>query len=228
MKQSDTAWSYWSKESLSPVNPSYHCGWAFGTPDEPASSIWCASLLEPLRKTGYLNSEFSALDFGCGDGRLFNFLSRRYKKFQYFGIEQDNTFGWSCLRSASASFGKDSRACFAAVGSPKAAEAIDKATFVVLGSVATHLKEKELLKCLAPYQGALRRGAPLVASFFVGKAFSAFSPGIYDNPECYTAVTYTSPMVNDIARALGCGATQEEEFVAKDGHLHRIFLFRKV
>jgi hypothetical protein len=228
MKLSDEAWSsHWSKEQFPPACSSYACGFEFGTPNEPASSLWCASLLEPLRKAGALSTEFAAVDWGCGDGRLFNFLSRRYRKFRYFGIEQENSFGMSCLWRASASFGQDKRAMFATAENNKAAQALDKATFIVLGSVATHLVEQDLRECLSKFDRALRRGAPLVSSFFIGNSFSAFIPGLYGNPKCHGAVTYTKPMIEDIAKSLGCTATEEGEFEAKDGHLHRIVVFRK-
>lgn len=228
MKLSDEAWtSHWSKEPFPPASPAYTCGYEFGSPDEPASSLWCASLLEPARKSKAFDTEFALLDWGCGDGRLFNFLSRRYKKFRYFGIEQESSFGMSCLWRASASFGQDRRAMFTTADNNKASEALDKATLIILGSVATHLLEDDLRKCLSRYERVLRRGAPLVTSFFIGNAFSAFIPGLYGNPKCHGVVTYTRPMIDAMAQSLGCTAVEDGEFEARDGHIHRIVVFRK-
>jgi hypothetical protein len=227
MKLSDPGWTYWSEQRFAPICPEYKVSFEFGTPFEPESSLWCASLLDPAKKAALLDGDISIADWGCGDGRLLDFICRRFKKFKYYGIEQSNAFGTSCIWRALSTFGKDRRVSIGASDSDLARKAIDSASLIILGSVATHIPIEETEGLFKLFLSALDRGAKIIASFFVGDSYTLEMSGLYGKKDCYIKVTCTQSQIEDLCRKHGLQNSEAESFLDRDSNLHRIFLFKK-
>jgi Methionine biosynthesis protein MetW len=213
MDINSVAWTnFWGVDKYPPSNSNYVCDAVFGTPQEPDSSIWCASLLESSRDK--LEEPFSVLDYGCGDGRLFNFLSRHFKDFNYYGLETETQHGVNSINLANRYFQNDKRASFG--------HKCVKADLNVLGSVATHISIKafeNILKEIMPS----RLGT--VASIFISDNYYLESKGAFGYEDCYARAFYTKSLLDKMCKRLGLNHEQKESFLAQGCNAHLIFHF---
>jgi len=222
--QSET-WKFWSNQTYASSCPSYCVGHADGTPAEPGSSIWCASLLESARDR--LSGPFVILDWGCGDGRLLDFMTRRFKEFEYYGIERPGEHGSSRIVQARASFASDPRAKFDVYDTPLEKEAVGRAGIVVMGSVATHIPIPMFEILLSRILPVLERGGVLISSFFIRDRYAFQNGTCYGHDDCYRWVSYTQEQVDGICQKMGLSAEQKELFDAGPGCIHQILRFQK-
>lgn len=221
----DEAWKFWSREPFPPPSVDYKVGMYFGTFWEPDSSRWCASLVEPVRNR--VDKPFTVLDWGCGDGRLFDFLAKRFADFKYFGLEHPGPFGDECVRKATSTFEKDSRAEFGVYDTILEARAVSLADFVILGSVATHIPFPDFESIVVRLIPVMEHGGAVVSSFFIGDTYSLNgNPDCYGYQGCYHNVWYTMEQIGGLCRRLGL-TVRERETCFTSGFLHRILLFEK-
>lgn len=225
MELKDKAWEFWSQEPFPPSSKDYKVDMYFGTYWEPDSSRWCASLMEPVRAR--LGRAFTVLDWGCGDGRLFSFLSKRIKDFKYYGLEHPGPFGDGCVQKAGAAFGKDSRAEFGVYGTPLEAKAVSESEIAVLGSVATHIPFPDFESIMIRLMPIIERGGAIVSSFFIEKEYKLKGESnCYGYQGCYSFVQYTQRQIDGLCHRLGL-VGEEKETCLTMGCLHRILLFGK-
>lgn len=222
MNASDPEWEFWSKEPFKPSCRGYWCHWRLGSSEEPGSSLWCASLLDPVRDR--LSAGFRLLDWGCGDGRLMDFISRRFRDFSYMGVEKSGKWGRFCVGRGEKFFRKDSRASFGLTETPFEAEAVRAAEVVVMGSVMTHLVPSDAAALLWRVSPVLVRGGALVTSLIVGQAhFRDMSPS-YGHGDCHALVPYSIKAFDGICRDAGARWEEAGNFLTRSGRLHRIML----
>ena len=220
MKITDTAWGAWERQPYTSSSSTYRCDPAYGTPNEPASSLWCASLVEPLR----LQEAFTLLDWGCGDGRLFNFLSARFKNFHYYGLERPGDFGARCVERARSFFGHDCRATFDLYGGGVEVEAVKECTSVVMGSVATHVPIDQFGALLSRVRPILGRNGAVVSCFIEDEA-RCLNSSAYGHPDCFGYVAYTRDQLEDLRVNAHVDFRVHDTFVSSDGSLHQILKF---
>lgn len=200
----------------------------FGTDREPESSVWLASLSEGM--AGRFREELKVLDYGCGVGRLCNFMSARLKSFAYVGLEKGggvSGHGEQCVRIASAVFGMDSRARFGLIGSTLHSEAVQQSDVAVLGSVFTHLGADGVEAILTNLQPIMDRGGAVVCSIFTADQPRLQGKGAYGFTDCYDVAQFSQPQLDALWRKHGVKADERETFLAQEVNLHRILLLTK-
>ena len=185
---------------------------------EPHSSLWCASLVVPFQ----LREPFTILDWGCGDGRLFNFLSGRFRDFRYYGLERPGEFGTRCVARARQFFGHDPRAIFDVYDTATEVTALAEAAFVVMGSVATHVPIEQFAAILLRLRVPLARGGALAASCFIEETPRLLNRRAYGHDDCYGYVSYTRGQLDDACARQGLLLKICDTFVASDGSLHQM------
>lgn len=181
-----------------PVNPHPLAPPRYGADTEPKATEWmtilCASAGEAFQHG------MTVLDYGCGAGRLANFISQRTKDFIYYGIEPATAGPYQRNRMTNLdicnlNYGGERRIRFGAIGSVTEREALDNCTLIVAGSVFTHLAYEEYLSVLKKFKPALKRGAPFVHSLLIGKAYELGVPKRHGIKTCYSVVTYSEEQV---------------------------------
>ena len=218
MKLTDREWTSWAKEHYPPSSKIYSCDAVYGTPAEPSSSLWCASLVSPLR----LREPFALLDWGCGDGRLFNFLSARFRDFRYYGLERPGDFGTRCVNRARQFFGHDPRATFDVYDTATEVAALEEVSSVVMGSVATHVPVEQFAAILSRLRPTLARDGSLVASCFIEETGHLLNRAAYGHDDCYGNVAYTHQQLDDVCARERLNLEISDTFVSSDGCLHQI------
>jgi SAM-dependent methyltransferase len=155
------------------INPNFvdHYRWGVNgkeKTDDPLYSKWCSALTEP-----YLKENMTILDYGCGCGRLANYISSKLENFTYYGLEPSWGMGPQGNECAKANY-TEPRTHFGFIESNSNViselekEAIAKADLVVLGSILTHLPLTLGLVILNKFQSVLRKGGNISLSIFWG------------------------------------------------------------
>lgn len=226
MELVDKEWKeFWSKELFPASAPNFKFRECFGIYWEPDSSRWCASLMEPVRDK--ISKSFVLLDWGCGDGRLFNFLSKRFSQFKYYGLERPGEFGAGCIETARGFFRHDPRAEFDLTTGPVAAKALETSQFAILGSVATHIPFPDFRKIIQTLMPILDRGGEVISSFFIEKEYSLKAPGnCYGHQDCFALVSYTQAQIDSLCQEFNLTGA-EKSTCNTMGCLHRILVFWK-
>ncbi len=220
MDAADSRWlDYWSMQPYTKSNPDYSCDYRFGTDTEPASSIWCASLLDGVRDL--LIDNFGLLDWGCGDGRCFSFLSSRFRNFTYFGVEPYNDNGLFCRLKTKRLFGADRRFRFGYVGDEICLAGLAATKIAVMGSVATHMSLQQFGLLLQRFKGFFAGGGVLTASFLFGKS-TVFNRGAYDNFDCWDLAVYDRIQLSGLLNSFGLRFTTTDVFYAQTIYEHNI------
>jgi SAM-dependent methyltransferase len=188
-----------------------------GCDDEPASSLWCASLAEGMGAR--FREGVRVLDFGCGYGRFFNFLTGRLRSFAYFGLELSGSVtehGEQCLRFAVSAFGKDGRAEFGFTGTDFEKRALKEAEIVLVGSVFPHLDFKRLDQLFSKFIPVIEKGGAVVFSILLSDEYRCVGPGFYleMGDYFYQEVRYTRPQLAGYFGSKNLVSTEVEYFGA--------------
>ncbi|MEO9529066.1 class I SAM-dependent methyltransferase [Roseibium sp.] len=188
-----------------------------GCDDEPVSSLWCACLAQAMGP--HYREGMTVLDYGCGFGRFFNFLTGRLNDFRYYGLEVEGTpskHGDACLDYAGRTFGGDPRARFGAIESALEAQAIREADVVLLGSVFSHIDRAMMDAIFRKFLPVTDAGGAVVFSVMIGDSYAATGPGFLLDmgPAFYQTVTYTDADISGYVRDLGLVPTRAETFHA--------------
>ena len=163
----------------------------------------------------------SILDYGCGAGIFFNFLSARLKNFTYKGVEPNTKFGQNRIALAKKSFGHDSRAEFGFI-EKDLKKWLHEVDSVVAISVYTHL---EPAASIASIDNVMTQGNNIEFTFsifnrkvsHVVSSQPAYGPG-------YHGMSYwTIEWVENYSNSKGFTLTHESDFKAAGGHIHNIF-----
>jgi len=122
--------------------------------------VWLSKLFEASE---IVEGE-TVLDYGCGNGRLANFISSKIEQFQYFGLELWSSHGRDCISDARVWLGEDPRVQFGFIDAELEDEAISKADVVVLGSILPHLSADDSITLLQKFIPLLDRGGRICFS----------------------------------------------------------------
>jgi len=215
MHLEDPEWQTWSLETY-PAIAAPNWTQTYGSNEEPASSLWCASLAHGFgQKYG---EGLQILDYGCGGARMANFLARRLRSFRYIGVEPetgaplgDNEH--TNLHLCEAAFGHDPRVRFGAIGSDVEADALAHVDIIVAGSIFTHLPFREFREVSEKFRDALARGADFVFSVFIEAEYGHYGErGIYGVPTCWSYINYTQAMIDELAAELAVSIVETGTF----------------
>lgn len=154
-----------------------------GSNREPWSSLWCACFSEAMGS--WYGENMRVVDYGCGKGRYFNFLTGQLQDFAYCGLEVGETkHGRNCIKYARGLFGEDSRARFGFLGTEFEREALLASDVVILASVFTHLDFDDSVKILDKLL-ALPSVRIIVFSVFWDVVERFGKSGTYGDEKCY-------------------------------------------
>jgi SAM-dependent methyltransferase len=193
------------------INPDCVYPETWGSGDTKSSTEWMGALT-----TGSLFEGCTVLDYGCGGGRLANYLSMRLEHFTYFGLEPAHGDGPANIQFAKHHFA-DERTTFDLIGSYTEIEAIKQADLVVLGSVFTHLLYEDSCVLLSRFLPVLFRGGRVVASVFVGESYELEGiSNLYGCPSCYSKVTWSAEQLDALCYEI------VGEFVAQGVNHHTV------
>ena len=134
---------------------------------EPETSIWNASLVNAIPKS-YLSKELVFLDYGCGRGTMAEFLLRRFKCFEYIGLERstrNNGFGEREARIAKLKYFGIRNCKFGYLETTFANHSIAKADIIFLGSIFTHTTFQEMEKVLDLFKLSVKDECLIIFTF---------------------------------------------------------------
>jgi SAM-dependent methyltransferase len=186
-----------------------------GCEDEPTSSLWCAGFAESMG--GRYREGMRLLDYGCGYGRFFNFLTGRLADFAYYGLEVADSatgHGEACIAYAARTFGCDPRGRFGLIGSALEARALEEADVVVLASVLTHVGFDAFEALLGKFLPVIERGGAVVFSVLHGEHYECIGPGMYGVQNSYFETRYTQQQVRELCRNRALALIEVEHFQA--------------
>lgn len=224
MKKSDGLWTdVWSKEAYGPMRADYREE-IYGTDGEPQASVCMASFSQGMGP-GFKEG-MRILDYGCGAGRYANFLSRRLKSFEYWGVEPRTagpSGGEASIGKARAWFGVDSRVRFGFIGSDVEKEALGRVDVVLLLSIFTHTTIEETEEVMRKMLPVVERGGMVVFSVIFGREYELGNGDMaYGSKNFYGVVRLTVAQLDELGRRLGMGILQVEGFDAGPGAFHSI------
>ncbi len=160
----------------------------WGSGDSQSSEEWLSALVDNAIE---MREGLCVLDYGCGGGRLCNYLSKQLEKFSYYGLEPAYGQGPAYLNFARSHF-NDPRVVFDYIGSPTEIHAIKNADYVVLGSVLTHMPYEDAIIVMDKFRSVVAGGGKIVASVFIGDRYVCLGTNcMYGSPNFYSLVHYT-------------------------------------
>ncbi len=184
-----------------------------GCEEEPMSSLWCATLAEAFGDR--FEEGLRLLDYGCGYGRFFNFLTGRLAEFTYYGLEVADSaigHGHGCVAYARETYGADPRGHFGLIGSELEAKALDDADVVLLGSIFTHVDFPTFEALMGKFLPVVARGGAIVFSVLHAERYACIGPGKYGVAASYHETRYTRRQVADFFRELPVTLIEAEWF----------------
>jgi len=205
------------------IEEGYKSPSAIGTPFFEDYIRFATCYIEPLT----ISKSMTFLDYGCGDGRLANFLSAHIKKFKYYGIEHPESTLVDLSKSSP--FFNDSRCHFGLMGTDYETEALEKSKYVALCSVFTHLKIEDFYIIMEKFENIIKHknGEVVFSAFIEGEYRYEPISGCYDVANCHSRVFYTKKQLKDFAEKKGYILTEHESYLAQGENLHRIFKISK-
>lgn len=145
---------------------------------------WCNVIREAVGID--FNESMVLLDYGCGNGRFCNYVSRHLARFKYYGVEYPSPWGANSIAAANKHYGHDSRVCFGLINEPVEQAALQAANVVFLGSIFTHLTYDDFVLIMSKFRPMMQRGGTCVFSVFLAdEPWLDGAGGAYDNPNCY-------------------------------------------
>lgn len=184
-----------------------------GCEDEPVSSLWCAVLAEAMGDR--YREGMRLLDYGCGYGRFFNFLTGRLAGFTYYGLEVADSatgHGQACVAYAEETFGRDPRGRFGLIGSDLETQALAEVDMVLLGSIATHLDFESFAALVTKFLPVIARRGALVFSVVLADRYVCVGPGKYGVGDSYHETRYTARQIDDHFRDRRLAVTEAGYF----------------
>lgn len=167
--------------------------YGYGTDSEPMSSHWMASLIAPLGDR--FREGVRILDYGCGGGRLFNFITGHLRDFHYYGAEPA---GGKELDVAQSFFGADPRATFLTCEETIATLDEIRPDAVILGSIFTHLLPETCERILDSLMPVVERGGMVVFTTFVDPELTYRGPGAHGFDDCYAIVSHSAAWLESL------------------------------
>jgi len=189
--------------------------------EEPTNSYWMASLVDPLEDR--FREGIRILDYGCGMGRLANFISGYLKEFLYLGVEPP---GNTKLVTARPLFNHDPRIRFAEIGSPGEELAARQFDAAILGSVFTHLLPDTCRCILEHLLPIVEGGGIIIFSAFLDDKLTYYKSGVYGFPNCYHRAYLPYSWIDEMGQALGRAIRREGRFDCYGITTHFIFSIR--
>jgi len=191
-------------------------GWGAENPQK--SNIWMSAQINPLEDK--FKEGLKLLDYGCGNGRISNFLSGRLKDYTYYGVEPDGSAGLSIAKE----YFSNPKHHFDLIGSEIEKEALENVDCIVLGSIFTHLKIEDFEIVMEKFKNSLLRGCDVVFSMFIGDEYWIRGEGgCYGIENCYALVIYTMDQLENFCKDNNYILKEFDSYLAQEVHLHRMF-----
>jgi SAM-dependent methyltransferase len=197
--------------------PDFYCV-GCGTDAEPGTTGWMASLIRPMGER--FREGVRIIDYGCGYGRLFNFITGHLRDFHYYGAEP---LGGRYLDTAISYFGMDPRATFLTCEEVVKSPEILKSDAVILGSVFTHLRPVTCEYILSTLWPIVTNGGMIIFSVMMKPGISFFQPGAYGFQDCYGQSFQTKEWIRSLETKFERPIDNYGKFECEGGFVHNIF-----
>jgi phospholipid N-methyltransferase len=199
-------------------------GWKYqgvGSDYDPWSSEWCKSLLQGID----LKDGLIIIDWGCGYGRLYHFLSKLLNTFSYYGFEIHGESNGDILVQYCQETIPDAQFDF--TDSILVQDALKKADAVILGSVVTHLRFEDSIQLLQKFQPVIDNNGAVIFSTILGDTYKCSGPYAYGPEHSYSYVINTRDQINSMATILNYTSKEVGVFQTDHWAKHTIFKFTK-
>lgn len=191
-------------------------GW--GAEKYDKANVWMSTLIEPLEDK--FCEGMKILDYGCGNGRISNFLSGRLRNYTYYGVEPQGQPGIDVAKQKFS----DPRHYFGYIDSDLEKKALAEINCIILGSIFTHLRFDDFEKIMDKFKESIKRGAVVSFSVFIDdKYFEEGGGGAYGIPNCYGRVYYTEKQLINWCEKNNYKLKEYPSYLAQGENLHRIF-----
>jgi SAM-dependent methyltransferase len=198
-----------------------HCG----SEEEPESSMWLTNLSIAMEE--YFTEGITVLDYGSGIGRYADFLTKKLKKFKYFGVEKPNSknaHGEKCIMISKKIFRYSRKIHFGLIGSNLEKTAIKNSEVCVLGSVFTHVDYTEVQNILSKLMPIVKNNDGIIIfSAFISDSCRQEGPGIYGFENAYFRSYFTLAQIKNLEDKFQIKITEKGSFLAQGENLHRIY-----
>lgn len=216
MNLNSPAWTErWSKDKYQRLYPNFYV-YGYGSDSEPASSCWMATLLAPMGER--FREGIRVLDYGCGGGRLFNFMTGQLRSFMYYGAEPA---GGKELAVAESYFKSDPRAKFMTCEEAVESEEVLSCDAVILGSIFTHLLEEKCESILRSIWPIVDGGGMIIFTAIFRPEAEAHRPGAHGFDDCYAISFMREGWIEDLERKLSRKVEEVDTYLARV--LHRVY-----
>jgi len=213
MKIEDSLWTdIWVKEKYLPISSIL---------EDIEVSVCLASFAYTMKSN--FREDMKILDYGCGPGRLCNFMSKRLKNFTYYGIEPKSIYGKSCIDKAKILYKNDKRANFGFIGEDIEIEAINSVDVVLLLSIFTHTTIEQTEIILKKLNPIIEKNGSIVFSVILDTNYKTVGSGAYTLEDTYQIVYNTEEQIEEIKRVLECNIKLEDTYLTPKNHLHSIY-----